>query len=84
MKRRDRAPREALLLGVGFDGSDGHRRITRGPETLLVGGSQASHAHMQEVAVKLHDELRRRGMRLADVRCADELREIVDRAGIHD
>ena len=74
--------RQALLLGVGLDGSDGHRRITRGRDTLLVGGSQDTHAQMQEKAVKLNEELDRRGIRLGDVRCADELREIADRAGL--
>ena len=74
--------RQALLLGVGLDGRDGHRRITRARDALLVGGSKETHAVMQERVVRLQRELDRRGMRLADVRCADELREIADRAGM--
>ena len=81
-RRAPGAGRQALLLGVGLDGSDGHKRITRGRDTLLVGGSHDTHAQMQEKAVKLNEELDRRGIRLADVRCADELREIADRAGL--
>ena len=82
MKSKSRGDRKALFLGVGLDGDDGHRRITRGRETLLVGGSKETHEQMQERAVRLREELDKRGMRLADVRSADELREIADRAGL--
>lgn len=79
MRTKDR---RALLLGVGLDNQDGHRRITRGRDTLLVGGSEETHGAMQERAVRFQEELDRRGMRLADVRCADELKEIAERAGM--
>ncbi len=79
MSSPERNPR-SLLLGVGFDGSDGHRRVTRGRDFLLVGGSQDTHGEMQERAVRFNAELNRRGMRLNDVRCVDELREIADAA----
>lgn len=32
----------ALLLGLGLDGKDGHRRITKGDNFCLVGGSEVS------------------------------------------
>ena len=70
----------SLLLGVGLDG-DGEKRITTGRDFLLVGGSEGTHELMVERAVKVNEELDRRGKRLADVGSIDELREIVDRAG---
>ena len=73
--------REAsLLLGVGLD-SDGEKRITTGRDFLLVGGTEGTHELMVERAVKVNEELDRRGKRLADVSSIDELREIVDRSG---
>lgn len=72
----------ALLLGVGLDGHDGHRRVTRARDALLVGGSEETHAVMQERVIRFNEELDRRGMRLADVRNADELREIAEKSGM--
>jgi len=81
MKRADRsASQQAILLGVGLDG-DGHRRVTRGGEFLLVGGSQETHEQMQERAIRFSEELQRRGRRMADIDSLDELRDIADRAG---
>jgi hypothetical protein len=40
----------ALMLGVGLD-SDGHKRLTTGPNFALVGGSQETHEVMTEKAV---------------------------------
>ena len=71
---------ESLLLGVGFDAEPGERRITKGRDFLLVGGSEETHEHLTERAVKVNEELDRRGIRLADVRSKDEMIEIVQRA----
>ena len=46
-----------LLLGVGLD-SDGHKRVTTGPNMLLVGGSKETHAVMTEKALKIHEKLK--------------------------
>jgi hypothetical protein len=70
----------ALLLGVGLDGDDGHRRVTRGRDFVLVGGSRDTHEELQERAIKVNEELDRRGKRLADVSSRDEMRDIVERA----
>jgi hypothetical protein len=59
--------RRAALLGLGLDGDDGHTRLTRGDNFVLVGGSQDTHAAMQETALKLNEQLERRGRRLEDV-----------------
>jgi hypothetical protein len=69
------APKSAALLGLAFDADDGHTRLTRGKNFLLMGGSHDTHAVMQETAVKLNEHLDRRGKRLEDVPVA-ELRDI--------
>lgn len=78
--RRSRQSRQAALLGLAFDAEDGQKRITRGPNFLLAGGSHETHGVMQETAVKINERLHRAGKQLADVSVA-ELRDIV--AEIH-
>ena len=68
------------ILGVGLDGVDGHQRVTRSEEMVLVGGSGETHERMQETAIRFAEELERRGRRLQDtpVREALELlREVI-------
>lgn len=72
--------RQAALLGLAFDADDGQKRITRGPNFLLAGGSQETHGLMQETAIKINERLNREGKQLADV-SVRELRDIV--ADIH-
>jgi hypothetical protein len=57
---------KAGFLGVGLDNEDGHTRLTRGENFVLYGGSQETHGQMQETAVKINEELSRRGKRLED------------------
>lgn len=59
--------RSAAILGVGLDAQDGHTRMTRGKNFVLVGGSEETHAHMQETTIKVNEHLDRRGKRLEDV-----------------
>jgi hypothetical protein len=74
--KASRPPRKsAALLGVGFDADDGHTRLTRGKNFVLVGGSRETHSAMQETAVKINEHLDRRGKRLEDV-SIPELRDI--------
>lgn len=69
----------SLLLGIGLDG-DGEKRITKGRDFLLVGGSGPTHDELTERALRINAELDRRGIRLADVRSKDEMRDIAERA----
>ena len=57
----------AALLGIGLDNEDGHKRLTRGKNFVLVGGSQETHSRMQETAIKVNEHLDRKGKRLEDV-----------------
>ena len=75
MKAPDQQRKSAALLGLGFDAHDGHKRLTRGKNFLLCGGSEETHAAMQETAVKVNEHLDRRGKRLEDV-SINELRDI--------
>ena len=51
----------ALLLGVGLDNQDEHRRITKGDNFYLVGGSAETHDRMTETAIKFNEKLSKRG-----------------------
>ena len=62
-----RKPRRAILLGVGLD-SDGHKRITTGPNFALVGGSETTHDEMTEKAVKINEKLSAKGMSEEDIK----------------
>ena len=64
-RRKNRSVR-ALLLGIGLD-SDGHRRITTGPNFALLGGSKETHEAMTEKAIKINEKLAERGKRLEQV-----------------
>ena len=64
-KPTGRKPR-TVLVGVGLD-SDGHKRVTTGPNFALVGGSQATHEQMTETVVKINEKLERRGKDLETV-----------------
>ena len=57
---------KALLLGVGLD-SDGHKRITTGPDFALVGGSEETHDVMTEKAVKIQEKLKQKGKALEEL-----------------
>ncbi len=75
MKAASPRRKSAALLGLAFDNEDGHVRLTRGKNYLLCGGSDETHAVMQETAVKINEQLDMRGKRLEDVSIG-ELREI--------
>jgi len=59
--------RRAGMLGLAFDAEDGQTRITKGDNFLLYGGSQDTHAVMQETVVKINEHLDDRGQRLENV-----------------
>jgi hypothetical protein len=59
-------PRKAALLGIGLD-SDGHKRLTTGPNFALVGGSKDTHEQMTEKALKINEKLKAKGKQLHEV-----------------
>ena len=66
----------AGVLGLGLDGDDGHKRITRGQDFLLAGGSQETHEVMQETMIKVTERLEERGRRISDA-SPDEVRDLL-------
>ena len=76
-RRRRRRMIVRGILGLGLDGSDGHVRVTKGKDFLLLGGSHETHEHMQEFAVKLNERLKERGKSLGQV-SPRELRRLAD------
>jgi hypothetical protein len=76
-KNRISERRVAGLLGLAFDAEDGHKRITRGNNFLLAGGSEETHGLMRETIIKVNEELDARGLNLADV-SPDELRDMLN------
>ena len=73
--------RKAVMLGLGLD-SDGHKRLTTGPNFLLVGGSAETHDVMTEKVIKINERLASRGKQLEEV-TKEELDDIAQSVGLH-
>lgn len=58
--------RKAVMLGVGLD-TDGHKRLTTGPNFVLAGGTEQTHEEMTEKAIKINEKLKERGKQLEEV-----------------
>jgi len=72
---------KATLVGLGFDCTDGHKRITTGKNFVLLGGSKGTHEQMQEKAIKFNEKLDKRGKQLEDV-SFKEFKEIARDVGM--
>ena len=81
MPKKAKTKKKAWLLGLGFDGKDGHVRITGGDNFKLVGGSKETHGVMQEKAIKMNEQLKHRGKRLEELD-GEEFHEIADKLGM--
>jgi hypothetical protein len=80
-KAKKKQPRrKALILGLGLD-SDGHKRLTTGPNFILAGGTQETHDVMTEKAIKINEKLAAKGKPLEDV-TREEFDEIAHSVGL--
>ena len=79
--KKMRPQRKAMMLGLGLD-SDGHKRLTTGPNFLLAGGTQETHEVMTEKAIKINEKLAARGKQLDQV-THEEFDEIAHAVGLH-
>jgi hypothetical protein len=79
--KKKKPRRKALMLGLGLD-SDGHKRLTTGPNFILAGGSQETHEDMTEKAIKINEKLAAKGKQLDDV-THEESDEIAQSVGLH-
>lgn len=68
-----------MMLGLGLDGGDGHKRLTKGENFVLAGGSEETHERMSETAIKVNEQLARKGKRLEDV-SREEFQDMVRKA----
>ncbi len=75
MRAANEARKSSAILGVAFDNDDGHTRLTRSKNFVLVGGCHETHAVMQETAIKINEQLDKRNKRLEEVPIS-ELRTI--------
>ena len=72
--------KDAALLGVGLDNqNEEETRLTKGENYLLVGGSKQTHEIMQETAVRVNEQLEKKGKRLADLE-PEEFRDVMSEA----
>lgn len=70
-----------MMLGVGLD-SDGHKRLTTGPNFALVGGSEETHEVMTEKVIKINEKLASKGKHLENV-SSEEFDDIASSVGLH-
>ena len=56
MPKQPAKKKKAAMIGLGLD-SDGHKRITTGPNFALFGGSQETHEVMTEKVIKINEKL---------------------------
>ncbi|MGD0813201.1 MAG: hypothetical protein ABSA83_06325 [Verrucomicrobiota bacterium] len=80
MAQPQKRKKTALVLGIGLD-SDGHKRLTTGPNFALVGGTQETHDAMTEKAIKINEKLAAKGKKLEDV-SRDEFDDIAQSVGL--
>lgn len=84
-KKKSRKKADPKVAGIlGLDGEDGHKRVTRTDEMVLVGGTEETHERMQEIAVRFGEELEKRGRVLPETtvrEAMDLLREAIVRTG---
>jgi hypothetical protein len=74
-------PAKTIMVGVGLD-SDGHKRITTGPNFALAGGKQETHEQMTEQVIKINEKLAAKGKRLEEV-SREEFDDIARSVGLH-
>jgi hypothetical protein len=80
--KNKKQPEVIGFLGVGLDNKDGHQRLTRTDNFFLVGGSQETHEHMQDVTIRFNESLEKRGKRLQDAsvpEVEDLMKDAMDR-----
>jgi hypothetical protein len=65
------------LFGFATKG-DGHKRITKGDNYTLVGGTEHTHEIMQETAEKINEHLKKKSKTLSEL-TKHELRDIAEK-----
>lgn len=71
MINNDESARQSILLGLGLDNTDGHKRVTKGDNFYLAGGSEETHERMTETVIKFNEKLARKGKHLQELSQAE-------------
>ena len=71
---------KAWLLGVAFE-NDGHKRLTKGENFILAGGTEETHNKMTEGVIKLNEHLKKRGKQLEEV-SKEEFTDLAHKSGL--
>ena len=58
---------KASLIGLGLDNKDGHKRVTKGDNFYVYGGSEETHEKMVETSIKFNEKLDSKGKRIEDL-----------------
>jgi hypothetical protein len=80
MSGKEKEKSKALIVGVGLD-SDGHKRLTTGPNFALLGGTKNTHDEMTEKALKINEKLKSAGKELLEV-SREEFDDIAQSVGL--
>lgn len=78
----DRGSRDTyrFLMGIGLD-DDGHARLTKGEDYVLLGGSEETHERMQDEIERFRGELEKQGTDLQRA-SKDEMLEAARESGL--
>jgi len=79
MKKSDM--NRAFLLGLGFDNTDGEKRITLSKDYKIYGGSKETHETMKEKCSKFNEHLKKKGKALHDI-SVEEFYDVASKAGL--
>jgi hypothetical protein len=79
--KKKNSRRKAVMIGMGLD-SDGHKRLTTGPNFALVGGTEETHELMTEKVLKVNEKLAAKGKQLEEV-SREEFDDIAKEVGLH-
>ena len=71
------------LLGFGLDNEDGHTRLTRGEDYVLMGGSENTHERMQDRVERFRHSLKKMGTDLQRA-TREEMTEAAHKSGLAD
>jgi hypothetical protein len=80
MAQKPKVKKKAIMLGVGLD-SDGHKRVTTGPNFALLGGTKETHESMTEKALKINEKIAAKGKQLHEL-SPDEFDDIAESVGL--
>ena len=78
---KNKKNKKAWIVGIALDNDDGHKRLTKGDNFILAGGSEETHEKMTEGAIKFNERLKKRGKELEDV-SKEEFTDIAHRSGL--